>query len=396
MPDVVVRHCPHCGAALPAAGEATVLRCEFCGRESDLRKPAQAPPPPGPRATGAVPRGNRSRATLVPAVMAAILLMGAAVAAGVSAESCGKESITVLTTAGLHDVTGDGIEDAIVLAFAAADDNELHLMAFEGTSFEELWRAGPYGSTSEAGRAKAALVGTRILRADQHGRGHLHDPATGEETGTVALPDLAAALCSNPDAASVWVQADNGRHAVIDTVSGLAQPADAPPWGDDCDAWDLGAPEIEQPNRNFPAPGVRIFGLLGAGDLAIAFGRRDSGVRVPRVFGLQADRWTPTWDATPLTVEETAFRFAEAYALAGDRVYVAYTVAGGAARFGVLDARTGARISEVEVPSCSDRNALEVERIRVGHTRILLEGSNDFVLLDARTHAVIGCSTPYL
>src|SRR6185503_2991068 len=178
----------------------------------------------------------------------------------------------------------------------------------------------------------------------------------------------------------------------IDTATGMVTTGAAPPVEGDCPPPpDLSVSELTRRPFEGQVPGFAADTVLTEGGVSVAVGRRGAGVRVPMAIGLAADGRSPSWQVTLPTVDEASFvedsSHPVQFALRGGRVFGVYSVqangpfaAGG--RLVALDARTGARLWESEIPSCC-AHGTEVDAIRVGPNRVLLEQFGEADVYDA-------------
>lgn len=421
MAQVVLRECPNCAGVLPPVGDANQVKCEYCGLSFDVRRtveqPKFEPPRPAPRpprikdryVTPSTPRRTNWTAivllALVSAAIAGVVLWNqvpSTAGPGVVSNAVG---VNFMGMVGFHAVNGDGIEDLVALvrtAGSGSGGDEVLVVAFDGASMREIWRAGPFGSYGQASQyTHAAVLGNRALVVDLRAQAHWYDLATGAPLTTLALPDRATDVCAVSSPTQVQLRLQNGRRIVLDAATGAAAPPGPIVIGaDTCvPPGDLSVPQgppvflqagalqAVGPERS----GNRII-VLEQDGIRIAVGRRPAGIRVPAAVGLGPDGATPVWTAVIPTVDET--KVAESgsdtllFGRGAGRLYAAYTLTGdNGARLAALDARTGARLWETQFTDWTD--SPDLNAMRVGPNRILIEEFIEAAVFDAQTGALV-------
>ncbi len=416
---LVERKCSNCGATLPRPENDLHVRCEFCGAEWDIRPPAPPPQAPqfppqvqvvfhAPRPVVRVSRGAVGKGCgCALAIVLLVVAIGAATAwftlGGVGAGLPGLDGIarprlSFHRTVALVQVNGDGVEDVVFQFRTPGANDEMHIGVWDGASFAELWRAGPFGTYIQAYQhTHAAIVGNRMLVTDFRAQGHLYDLASGVQVAGAPLPDRAKRLCAAPAGGTqVWMEAENGQHAVIDTATGMTQAATAPPWGVGCaESSDLSAPKPPPGSLSVTVAGFESEQVLSDGARTVAIGKRASGIRVPMAVGISADGRTPTWSVVVPTVDEALVEADDfAFALANGRLFYAYSLSNDTGRLAAFDAATGARLWESELPKCC-AHGVDVENMRIGPTRLVTEQFAQAEFWDVATGTLLGRISPW-
>ena len=419
MAEVVQRKCPNCAAALPAVGDAARVRCDYCDHEFDLKRTVAAPavPPPAayrppaapfPRAPGmpVAPRASRGCAlsALIPLVILAVAgfsvfrMVGFNVPglSGLGGLGGSGGKLTHYETIGLFAINGDAIEDPLFLARTVLQNDQFHVVAFDGATMSELWRTEPLGNFSQAHQyTHAAVVGNRVVVTDFRGRALLLDLASGAPVATAQLPDRAKALCGSPSGGTVlWVEVDNGQNATIDTATGFVQQAPQSPFGAGCPSpRDLSLPPAQTATATVQLPGFVPSEVLTDGTSTVAVGQRAAGIRVPMVVGLSPQGGAPQWQIVPLSVDEALYvedsSHPTTFRLGAGRLLVSYSLQNDEGRLVALDARSGARLWESAVPKCC-AHGVDIDELIVGPTRLVTEQFGQAEVWDAQTGTLLG------
>ncbi|MBI2893712.1 MAG: IBR domain-containing protein [Deltaproteobacteria bacterium] len=425
MPEVVPRKCPNCSAALPPLGDAEHVKCDFCGHSFDVKRtvamPAPAPPSPAPRPWPAGPGfapipvarpsvGARiGCAVIFPLVL--MIAIGAFVwlqfSGGVSSIVSGTGGaglvvprLTWMRTIGFFQVDGDAIEDVAMLVRTTLEGDQIYLVVLDGAAGQEKWRVGPFGSYSQGFQfTHVAAAGNRVLVTDFRAQGHLYDIASGAPVATVALADRAKKICAVESATQAALVLQNGSRVILDLATGATQPLAVVRMGrDECPpVRDLSVPQTDLE----AAPAAAVAGLDDArvitlGELRVAVGRRAAGVRVPMAVGLGPDGRTPTWTVVIPTVDETQVEESGSdtlrFGLGSGRLYAAYSLRGNQARIAGVDARTGARLWETAFQGWA--SSVDIDALRVGPTRVVVEQFGEAEVFDAQTGALLARIAP--
>lgn len=416
MPEVVLRECPNCAGVLPPVGQSNQVKCEYCGLSFDVKRTVEQPkaprpmPMPAPRpmprpSPGVAPK--RGGCTVVVIALVAVLAVAAVgfftamrgpAGPGVVSDAVG---LSHMETVGFYAVNGDAIEDLVAFVrTVGTGSDDILLVAFDGATMREVWRAGPFGSYGQAFQyTKAAVIGNRALVADFRAQAHLYDLASGATVVTVALPDRAKEVCRAGTASQVELRLQNESRIVLDVATGAhAPPAVMNLGADACMPLpDLSIPQVDERTET-PPPGIgpertgERVQILTQDGTRIAVGRRPAGVRVPVAAGMGPDGRTPVWTAVIPTVDEGRVEESGSDTLlfrrGSGRLYAAYTITGdGGARLAALDARTGGRLWETPFTDWTD--SPDLNDMRVGPNRILVEEFIEAAVFDASTGALL-------
>jgi hypothetical protein len=438
MPEVVSRKCPHCSGNLPPLGDSEKVTCEYCGYEFDVRHTTEQPVAPAPAAKKGFPKSGKpafarpkpprlertpvsapvtARAptpVVVPAATRGIRAIGclavlvpliAVVGSGAfswlrtmpgasipSLSAIVEPAYTFHRTVGFFQANADGVEDVAMIVRTVLSGDDMHLVMFDGATGHELWKVGELGSYTQGYQyTYAAVAERRVMLTDFRGQVRLFDLGTGAPIAAFALPDRAKALCAGQKPGQVRLTLQNGSKFIFDIPSGA---------GGAPEVVELGEPTcVAPPDLAIPQAfeaGVSIPGLeepqrMVQGDLRVAVGRRSSGVRVPMAVGLAADGQTPVWTMIVPTVAETMVDESGSDALrcglGAGRLYCAYSLTSEGARIAAFDARTGARLWETEFRGWA--SSVDVDALRVGPNRLVIEQFGEAELFDAATGSLL-------
>jgi hypothetical protein len=418
---IVSRKCPNCGAALPRPDDASHVTCEYCQHEFDIERP---PPPPvvqpiapfpprvvlrvDPAVAKNVAKGVGCFAIGLPIVIiafvGAILWFSFSSMPGfpslTGAGGIAGPKLTFEKTVGFVQVNGDATEDIVMQVRHVLAGDEIFLTVFDGNDFHELWTAGPFGTYSQGYQyTHTAILGNRVVVSDFRAQAHVYDLASGTQIAQVPMPDRAKRLCTSPAAGTqVFIEADNGQNAVLDATTGASQPSASPPWGACVDSASLEAPKPPPQALGMQIPGFAGSQVLTDGSAVVAVGERASGIRVPMVVGMSPDGRTPMWSVVIPTVDEALYEGGSSnptqFRLVGGRLFCAYSLTNDTGRLAALDARTGTRLWESELPSCC-AHGVDVEDMRVGPTRLITEQFGQAEVWDVASGRLVGRVTPW-
>lgn len=413
MSQLTAATCTRCGAPLRLDPSAPTQVCSFCGN-AHLFAPApprqqQAPQPPfSPPFAGAAPRvvGPHATPSAAPAVVgvalaifvlagitAAMILMGSGGAGrGVAVGGAKPANTSAMPGGGgvvpagerlqwssngtsvvPARVDGDSVEDFVgryvILDLAGKTTQTLFVGGFSGATLERVWKAGPYGTLSEAaGATHFTVVGDRVAVADFRSILHVLDVATGKELQSVRLSDRARSVCAPSDGRKqVWVEVADRNHQVVDLDSGKSVATAARP------AWcrrsisrfyACAGTRAGCTDEASQAPTQAGFGadlVLTEGSTGVATGYKSPGTPVPMAVGFDATRKAVTWTATiPADPAASAGSPHSSADLADGRFFTTYGLSGQqGSRLVSLDAKTGARRWDVAVPRSESGSGVE-------------------------------------
>jgi outer membrane protein assembly factor BamB len=285
----------------------------------------------------------------------------------------------------IASVGGDDNEDIIGQVSTVGDDGQMtyYVGAFDGTTFEQLWRS-PSLAVLERGERPpiVRMVADHIIVAEANTI-HVDDPTTGNETGAVRTTDRIVDLCAyGPDKTRVWAKVADGRSVSFDPQTAEPKPTETAPQG--C------APGAKSAKADAPSvPGFSPNKVLVEGDAAVALGVKSPGSPVPMASGFDPKsrkvRWThaipPTDDV--LNVVTTSGRIAELW---GGELFATYRLSSAGWQLTALDAKTGDRTWDTAVP---DGNA-GVGTITVSPSRVYLAHATWLDVFDKASGRRIG------
>lgn len=285
------------------------------------------------------------------------------------------------------DVNDDGAEDFFVLCGDAGTyEGDADLCAFDGNTFEGLWRVGPMGPRSLAYSMHIERVGRTLAAIAPNGRTLMLDMMTGELKGQLKLPDRAELACA-PDDSTLWVgmRKESGRIALsTNTYSADASATPVPRCaclesGEQASTICLSRAMLDPTNH--PKVLSSTVRLHVAGDAKFVMAIDGT----PRsVISLPIDGGTPLWSVPvapgdPLMVPSSG---TDALVVAGNRVFASYDDANHKPHIVALDANTGTRLWDVVTKTMMYLSA-SAERVYVQRW-----GRID--VRDAKTGALLG------
>lgn len=440
--ELVSHTCTNCGASLqvpaPAPGAPTRVTCRYCGQTFE----PPAPPPPGRERVvviapnlssvgeaakgAAVTAAARSAASLVrTAVSFAIVfaLMGGVAGVGVCVKQA-KQMQALGTIPGLNvslpslpssflwdTVAGPPIPAAVgghgegfVGRVRTRGDDQLWVMAFEGSKLAQVWKAGPLGTYSQAYQSTfTAVAGGHVVVTDYKASIHVYDLATGREVHTLKLSDRAKSMCESPDSKPhVWIEVADKRDVLVDADAGTATPAARPAWcpdlwaaSDDCRGW---------LKRGFPrrgchgaelspkVTGFQAVNVIEGGDLAVALGKKHPGTAMPVAVGFDPHTKTVRWEQPVASGDQNnaaeLSTVAEMDALEGGRFVTPYQLTPKGWHFTAFDARSGQRLWDTELqPLVGVDNP---EGFSLSADRVYVMRTSSLEVYDAKAGTLVG------
>ncbi|CAN5141524.1 hypothetical protein BH09MYX1_BH09MYX1_32800 [soil metagenome] len=384
--------CPGCGANIPVPSPGTLsVRCTYCGHESQVVAPAPTPeprfvPPPRPvrgptiqPSYDPVSRPPPSSGTgwvvvvvaLIVVAMLGVGLFAALRSAGVTGPDFQWREAPVTAT-----INGDDVEDFIgSIASRSEKGFPTYVAAFDGATFKELWRAGPYGTAAH--ELKYVVVDKWVVITEPNAQAHVVDLATGKELAAVALSDKADELCvpaSSKD--SAWIKSVDEKGVTIDLTT-LAAHAAPRPAGCAVASWDCRdvVSGIAGCTNGEAAPEVVGFSasfVLSEGNDSVAIGKRSPGTATPMAIGFdpkdKSIRWQKALVPAPTTAWATDLHAVD---MLGGKLIAEYVAsAGKAGRLTALDPKTGAILWDVAVPNTD--SVAEASQVTITKTRVYL------------------------
>jgi hypothetical protein len=429
MSQLTAATCARCGAPLHLDPGAPKQTCSFCGNEHlfTATAPPHVPPvaqPPHSAFTPPPPvSANAASAAIFLGVGVIVLfLVGGIVAASLAGRGRGSTTSSALPGGGgtvppgerlqwssngvnviPARVDGDGVEDFVgryvILDLSGKSTQTLFIGGFSGATFERVWKAGPYGTLSEAaGSTHFTVVGDRVAVADYRSTLHVLDVTTGKELRTVPLTDRARSVCGPLDARKqVWVEVADRNNQIVDLDTGKSEAGPRPAW---CrngagvfHAHDCGGARAACTDQDMSAPkqgGARIDLLFTEGSTTVATGHKEPGTRTPLAMGFDLKKKTATWTTVIPTDPATVGGFDHgAGDLAGGRFFTSYELSGQmGSRLVSLDAKTGARLWDV--PVIRSESGSGVDGLAATATRVYVPHWTWLDVHDASTGKLLG------
>ncbi len=384
--------CPNCQAPLPLGGDAEIVTCEYCGRQVMREQPPPPAPPPNAVRTS-VGRAQQARVGQAPArgpkgliVALAVLplVVGGIIAATVAIKA--QKAATLdsngpggggYTPSGVHlqwsgvapvavDLNGDGVED-IVGRYNVLEKGSTHAYvgAFDGKKLERIWKAGSYGTISDAQAIHVAVSGDRVLVSDASNFVHILELTTGKELRNVRLTDKVKELCPfAEEPASVWIAVADEQNVKLDLATGetriFGRPGFCPGretlsansscWSAEYHRSRHSHAECRPAEEAPILEGFRTEHVLAEGADQIAIGVKDPGTRNPMAMGFEGESgskrvlWSRNVSAD---AREGSLQVTD---LIDGRAILLYQSKRRGWRLVALDATTGNTVYDVEIP----------------------------------------------
>jgi outer membrane protein assembly factor BamB len=436
--ELVTHACTNCGASLqlpaPQPGAPTRITCRYCGQTFEPIAPRPAPParievvlPSFQEAAkaAAVTAAARSVASLVRTIVSfAFIFAVLGVIAGISlCVKSAKQMRTLGTVPGLNvalssvtapyfwdteagppiPVAVGGHGEGFVGRVRARADSQLWVAAFEGSKLGEVWKVGPFGTSSQGGPSTfSTVVGSRVVVTDFKASLHVYDLPTGHELHTLKLSDRAKAMCNAPDGKHVWIEVADKRDVLVDPDAGTATPAARPAWcpdlwdsSDDCRGWlKRGSPRrgCLGADRSPKIASFQAVNLIEEGDLAVALGKKHPGTAMPMAVGFDPRTKTVRWEQPIVSGDQSSAAelstIAAMDALEGGRFVTPYQLTPKGWHFTAFDARTGQRLWDTALqPLIGVDNP---EGFSLSPERVYVMRTSSLEVYDAKSGALVG------
>jgi outer membrane protein assembly factor BamB len=130
------------------------------------------------------------------------------------------------------DSDGDGAEDLLWPTIRGEGPDSLQFVSlFDGKTFAERYRVGPFGTPEQAKTLFIAAAGKRFVVRDPKGEVHLFEQADGKLVADFTFPSGAGALCG-PPATQTVVAVSIGKKVplLINTATGVGKLGPLPAW----------------------------------------------------------------------------------------------------------------------------------------------------------------------
>jgi PQQ-like domain len=437
--DLVAHFCTNCGASIqvpaPEPGAPTRITCRYCGISFE----PVAPPPPPVRERVVVIAPNlpeaarvaaaavaaRSVATIVRTIVSFALLLslggiGVCVTQWKAMHALGTVSGLDLKLPTLPTVSsffwdtvfgppipaavGGGHVEGFVGRVRTRGDDQLWVVAFEGSKLGQFWKVGPFGTYSQGGPSNfATVVASHVVVTDYKAAVHVYDLAAGHEQRTLKLSDRAKAMCNAPDGKPhVWIEVADKRDVMVDVEAGTVTPAARPAWcpdpwasSDDCRGWlKRGSmrPGCRGPELSPKVNGFQAVNVIEEGDLGVALGKKHPGTAVPVAVGFDPHAKSVRWEQPVVSGDQNNAAelgtTAVMDALEGGRFVTPYELTPKGWHFTAFDARSGQRLWDTELQS-----AIGVENpegFSLSADRVYVMRSSSIEVYDAKTGTLVG------
>jgi len=422
-PQHVPDKCTNCGATLDAAPAASALGgfdvvCAFCGHRHHVaaEEPRRPEPPlaaePQPRAEAparVAPKVKPSSRVATTVISLVVLLT----AGGVAALLVGRRShggLGVSWNGGTPIVTTVAGSETLVGRLRDTVGDQLYVGAFDATTLALRWKAGPYGTYTQAYQDTHAMVaGSHVVVTDFHAGVHILDLQSGQEQHVVTLTDKVDSDVDSEmllqrdrcviDAGHVWMLQIDKRAVTIDLGSGSVTEAPRP------DACNRGMVEVPQrfgppqlvyefTRDDFKAPDFESLSMMPftATSAYVSFGKKAPGTPAPMVAGFdrtsRALRWQVPLPAVDLATVRNGSTNLRNAAVCGDRFVGAYGVGTKSWHLTALDAKTGVRQWDVVLRPTSSVDSLGGVGCSASH--VFVDRTDGLDVLDAMTGKSVG------
>ena len=380
--------CENCGANLPFIPPgAPSVTCEYCGTTRAIAPPAPPPrpaaPPVIPFGAGRFPQGTPAPVRVAPVVFIlpfVFAIVGVIIPIIIFSTRASRPPPPVSIPAvpsfgialptgkgdqwdGMHapevaDLDGDGVEDFVGLSRTVKPD-EVHVVAYSGKTFAQLWRTPSYGTFTEANDAtRVAIAGGRVVATDFRHAVHVLEGRTGKELGATTTTDKVTHLCAH--GGKVWLDVADEQDVDLDPVAIATSRLDRRP--QECPSsagfanvrcrthGDMPRSRCTSADALPKAAGFAADRVLWDGDVAVAVGTKRPGTRTPMAAGWDAasKRWT--WTVALTTSPSASEGGPDVAELAGGRLVATYGIKTGGVRLVAIDAKTGKQQWDVALP----------------------------------------------
>jgi hypothetical protein len=287
----------------------------------------------------------------------------------------------------------DGRENVLGRLRAIEGSDQLYIVATDSATLKTRWRAGPYGSYSDAYQCTHFVVaGERVVISDLHSKLHFMELKSGQELATLDLTDRVQCMMLENGRVRV-IQVDD-KTLLVDPVSRLTTIL---PAKEHKKAWDMPQCKDKAVERKaleaLSAPaveGFEAYRVFVDGNEGIAAGKKAPGTPVPQVVGFDPKAKRALWRQILPSVDPNTVDTSSALAgdLAGHRYVGVYPVGTEIHRLTAFDARNGARLWDVKF-----RGIFAVDRIDdivVTEQFVYAVRSSSLDVLDVKTGKLIG------
>ena len=285
--------------------------------------------------------------------------------------------------------------------------DDLWVAAFDGTRFQKVWAAGPFGKYSQGYQSTLfRVVGHDVVVTDYRATVHVYDLATGHEARSLKLSDRAKEMCASPDGKNVvWIALTDESSVSFDAEAGTATPTPRPAWcpdrtpSDDCRGWLKRGPPMLSCHGPDVAPKVTGFqasNVVEEGDVAVALGKKHPGTAIPMAVGfdlhapktMASVKWEQPIPAGDQTNAAESSTVALMDALVDGRFVAPYQLTPKGWHLTAFDARSGERIWDVPLQPIIGVD--HPEGFALSATRVYVMRTVSIEVYDAKTGALAG------
>lgn len=397
LPAVSIK-CSNCGAELtqpptPAAIGGQEIVCEYCGSHNALQPPAPAIVSPRrvvvpPRAPARPVMGSVGVGVILALIVVGSFVLRAGIRGIPGIGGLFGDKSNWDEGGGPPAIAKIAGTEAVVGRLRGPDD-QLFVGAYDGATLELRWKAGPYGTYSQAYKAiHFAVSGAHVVVSDAHSVLHLIDLETGKDARTVTLTDKVEVLCPR-SADRMWVRQVDERTVDVDLTTGAVSAAPTAPPG--CDASSTHGAEVKK--RDLPKiPGFESKRELDAESAVVLLGEKSPGTATPMLVGLDpktlAIRWQEPLPSVDLATVRADSKNGANAAVHHDRVIATYGVGEKSWHVAAIDAKTGARQWDVVLRPIFAVDWLQ--GVTCTDTRVYIVRMQTIDVLDAVTGKAIG------
>jgi DNA-directed RNA polymerase subunit RPC12/RpoP len=432
--------CGNCGGNLDVQEGQRIVTCSYCGAKVKVKRTEamRAPGPPPPRHAGP-PRAARRRAWVVPVVLAAVVgtvVAGSSIAVFLSARQTNEAAVGTPISPWappaaaeppkppplpesrrpfLLDVNRDGIED-IVSTHSTNWDENIHVVAFSGADFGELWRSENLGAPAQlGGRPELWVVGT-VIMATVAASMTAFDAGSGRRLWNASFSDKVERM--SLAGAAVRVESSDGKRHLVDLSTGhVSADGDKKPirfhlrndWtytrlanhsymdlrgGHQWKGLYMDQAYCPEEKLSAISPEGRKLGWTAHykgycyTDPGVAYAYRDTGSAIPFLVGYDRRKRTIIWQvqlSDPGSIVEV--NEDPKVAFFGDRILVVYNLRKEGAFFArLMRVADGATIWKTELGK-PEHGSISIEAALLTAQRAYVRTGYRFVVLDAATGA---------
>jgi len=382
--------CPNCQAPLPLGGNASIVTCEYCGRQV-MREQPQAPRPPDDAmrriqqhiqmATTQAPVAKLKGIIIVAAVIPLILGAIIAVVVATKAQKASTRRSSGpggggYTPSGEHlqwgdsppiavDIDQDGVDDFVGRFRILDGETHVYVGAFDGKTFKRRWKTAPLGTASDYQAIHVAVAGDHVVASDGSNLVHVIELGTGKELRSFRMTDKVETFCPFPeDASKVWIGVADKKDVKLDMATGEIVSFGRPGWcpgevslSANSDCWHvtfhrerLAHAECHPAEEAPPLDGFRAEQVLVDGGAQVAVGVKDPGTRIPMLMGFQGSGRSASVTWSRNVGEDADEGSLEVADMIDGRVIIAYETKKGGWRLAALDAASGNTVYDVAIP----------------------------------------------